>query len=75
MKKDISLVDPAKASEEDSFYYNELTGKPYWDLRKMLGRQLFLIRQSYNSAGFTGMRLPSCWNITKNGPNWFWLIR
>lgn len=48
MKKDISLVDPSNASEEDSFYYNELTGKPYWDLRKMLGRQLFLIRQSYN---------------------------
>lgn len=40
-----SLEDTTISSEEENFYFDRLTGKPYWDLRKMLGRQLFKIRQ------------------------------
>ncbi len=48
MEKNISLENPEIDTEEENFYYDRLTGKPFWDLRKMLGRQLFKIRQDYS---------------------------
>lgn len=47
MEKNITLENPKINTEEENFYYDRLTGKPFWDLRKMLGRQLFKIRQDY----------------------------
>lgn len=48
MKHNVSLINPSNTDENDNFLYNDLSGRPYCDLRKMLGRQLFLIRQNYN---------------------------
>ncbi len=45
MNKRISLANPKTSNEDEEFYFNRLTGKPYWDFRKMLGRQLFKLRQ------------------------------
>ena len=45
MNKRTSLANPKTSREDEDFYFNRLTGKPYWDFRKMLGRQLFKIRQ------------------------------
>ena len=50
MDKNKSLVNPKTDTEEENFYYDRLSGKPFWDLRKMLGRQLFKIRQDYGRA-------------------------
>lgn len=44
----ITLDESKTFSEEQNFYFDGLSGKPFWDLRKMLGRQLFKIRQDYN---------------------------
>lgn len=40
-----SLENTTFNSEEENFYFDKLSGKPYFDFRKMLGRQLFKIRQ------------------------------
>lgn len=48
MDKNKTLENPKINTEEENFYYDRLTGKPFWDLRKMLGRQLFKIRQDYS---------------------------
>ena len=45
MNKRTSLANQKTSNEDEDFYFNRLTGKPYWDFRKMLGRQLFKIRQ------------------------------
>lgn len=44
----ITLEESKTFIDEENFYFDDLSGKPYWDLRKMLGRQLFKIRQDYN---------------------------
>lgn len=35
-------------NEDQNFYFDGLSGRPFWDLRKMLGRQLFKARQECN---------------------------
>ena len=45
MDKRTSLANKKTSNEDEDFYFNRLTGRPYWDFRKMLGRQLFKIRQ------------------------------
>lgn len=45
MNMNESLENTSINNEEENFYFDKLSGKPYFDFRKMLGRQLFKIRQ------------------------------
>lgn len=45
MNKNKSLANTKIFCEGENFYFNRLTGKPYCEFRKLLGRLLFKIRQ------------------------------